>query len=305
MSLVSGMFTVTQSLLLFILSQLTYVWAPGEPPFAFPDFLGMSIGGETGFRSFRVEYHYNNPELDEGAVDNSGINYYYSLEPREQTMSVMQVGDPFVALYGTPIADGTTSYLFDCPSSCTNAVLDEPVTVVRQALHMHMSGVGTYSQQYRDGDLIRTSKAEYYDFEQQGAQAILQEPFEIQPGDSFKVNCFYENAAGTNRVFGLGSSEEMCISYFYYYPAKVTASGLPFVCGVGLADMLPECDITADSVIVTDDSSQQLAAERVFGSASEECSADGGTDGSADGSSASKATTHIMSLLAVIAAICV
>ena len=262
----------------------------------------MPIGGETGFRSFRVEYHYNNPELDDGAVDNSGINYYYSLEPREQTMGIMQVGDPFVALYGTPIADGTTSYLFDCPSTCTNSVLDGPVTVVRQALHMHMSGVGTYSQQYRDGDLIRTSKAEYYDFNQQGAQAILQEPFEIQPGDSFKVNCFYENAAGTNRVFGLGSYEEMCISYFFYYPAKITASGLPFVCGVGLADMLPECDITADAVTVTDDSSQQLTNERVFGSASEQCPADSGTDGS--NSSASKSTTSLMIVGPVVALMC-
>lgn len=244
---------------------MTYLWAPGEPPHAFPDFLGMPLGGTNGFRSFRLEFHYNNPDLTEGIVDNSGLIYYYSEQPREQTLGIMQVGDPFLGLYGYPIADGTTSYTFDCPSSCTTSLLDKPVTVIREYLHMHESGVSQYSQQYRDGNLIRSSKAQYFDFMQQGGQAVLQEPFEIQPGDSFSVGCFYENAPGTNRTFGLGSSNEMCISFLYYYPA--VSSGIPFACGVGLTGFLPNCDIAATGISVTNDATQELASERVFGTA--------------------------------------
>ncbi|GKY93756.1 hypothetical protein MPSEU_000342700 [Mayamaea pseudoterrestris] len=253
---------------------MVYLWAPGEPPNAFPDFLGMPIGGNSGFRSFRIEFHYDNPQLEEGILDSSGITYYYSTEPREQTMGIMQIGDPIVALDGTLIPDGTTSYSFNCPASCTKSVLDEPVTVIREYLHLHKSGASSYSQHFRDGNMIRSSKAEYYDFAQQGAQAILQEPYEVLPGDAFKVGCYYENEPGTNRTFGLGSSNEMCISFLYYYPAKATPSGLPFFCGVGLTDMLPDCDIPSEGISVSDDSSQELLAERAFGAATEQCAAD-------------------------------
>jgi hypothetical protein len=183
----------------------------------------------------------------------------------------MSVGDPVVALMGFPIADGTTSYKFDCPSSCTSSVLDAPVTVFREYLHMHKSGVSSYNNHFREGEMIRSTKAEYYDFDQQGGQAALQNAFELRPGDSFQTGCFYENAPGTNRTFGMGSSNEMCMSFLYYYPAKETSTGFPFFCGVGLEEFLPECTISVEGISVVDNSSEQLGNERVFGTTSGYC----------------------------------
>jgi hypothetical protein len=250
----------------------------------------MAIGGDTGYRSFRIEYHYDNPDLVEDAVDNSGLIYYYSPEPREHNVGIMQVGDPFLGLYGYPIADGTTSYQFDCPSSCTNVVLDEPVTVFREYLHMHQSGVFTRNDHFRNDQWIRSATADFYDFNQQGAQAVLQEPYQVQPGDSFRMQCYYENAEGTSRTFGLGSSEEMCIAYLFYYPAKLTADGLPMVCGVGVDAFLSECGIPANGVSMEENSSNVLTAERVFGTATGQCSAES-TDGEGT-SSAMKNTAN-------------
>jgi dopamine beta-monooxygenase len=66
--------------------ELVYVWAPGEPPQILPDNVGMLVGGADGFRSFMIEYHYNNPDLLTDAVDNSGLRFHYSLSPREHEL---------------------------------------------------------------------------------------------------------------------------------------------------------------------------------------------------------------------------
>lgn len=37
------------------------VWAPGDGPFALPDFLGAPLFGPDGYQSFSMEVHYDNP----------------------------------------------------------------------------------------------------------------------------------------------------------------------------------------------------------------------------------------------------
>jgi hypothetical protein len=38
-----------------VYTELAYVWAPGDPPLLFPDFLGAPLGGSDGSRSFLVQ----------------------------------------------------------------------------------------------------------------------------------------------------------------------------------------------------------------------------------------------------------
>jgi len=78
----------------------------------------------------------------------------------------------------------------------------------------------------RGEEIIHTATSEVYDFEQQGAYHHPQNSYEVLPGDSFKVTCSYKD--GT--AFGLSSSEEMCISFFYYYPAKTLMGDIPWTC---------------------------------------------------------------------------
>jgi len=269
---------------------MVYIWAPGEPPLTMPENVGFNLGGpETlGYRSFTIEIHYDNPELKEGAIDSSGVKFYYSREPREYDAGFLILGDSTVALEGMTLPQGLSDYDFHCSADCSALALgDEPVTVVREYLHMHQSGSSAYNEHVRDGEVIRTGKAEFFDFKQQGGHIVQQDPFEIKPGDSFNTRCFYNNDIN-NRRFGLSSSDEMCMAFLLYYPRKTIATDIPWFCGIGLDEYgLGACESTWKEDFLTDDSPMK----RTFGTESSQCGAD--SKDTVDESSASAAFTSM------------
>jgi len=119
----------------FDFSEMAYVWAPGESGLAFPDFLGVPLFGDSGFQAFEMEIHYNNPTLQQGVIDSSGVRMYWTTQPREQQVGIMSVGDPQVGLFGQTVGTGITKHEFECPSSCSSLVNQE-VTVLREYLHV-------------------------------------------------------------------------------------------------------------------------------------------------------------------------
>jgi len=74
-----------------------------------------------------------------------------------------------------------------------------------------------YNEHIRNGEVIRTSVVDFFDFDQQGSQPVQQETFEILPGDSFRTRCYF-NGDDDSVKWGAGSHEEMCISFLTYYP---------------------------------------------------------------------------------------
>ena len=79
---------------------------------------------------------------------------------------VFQMGDPLLDLADQPVGLGLTQHDFECQSSCTGAFLaDGPVTVFKDKLHMHATGTSMYTEHIRDGQVIRTHRAQYFDFE--------------------------------------------------------------------------------------------------------------------------------------------
>jgi Copper type II ascorbate-dependent monooxygenase, C-terminal domain len=133
---------------------------------------------------------------------------------------------------------------FNCKSGCSSYFLNESVTVISEHLHMHKSGLSMKNLQKRNGEEIRSGEVQYWDFNQQGNLGVIQQPFIIEPGDSFQTICNYHATEG--QVFGLGSSQEMCIAFLYYYPRKVVSMSfgdMPFTCSIGLGDSIPGCGV--------------------------------------------------------------
>ena len=197
--------------------------------------------GENGFKSFQLEIHYNNPWLDTGVVDTSGVRLYYTSKKREHDMGILSLGDPFLGLMDSFVGNGLSSHQFDCPASCSSTSLNQSVTVVLEYLHMHKTGTSMSNYHMRgDGNVIRVGQVQFYDFSQQGAYAVQQEPFEIQPGDSFRTTCQYKSS--NNTVFGLSSQNEMCIAFLMYYPRQTRSlfgTEVPFTCGYNIP--IPDC----------------------------------------------------------------
>ena len=253
---------------------LVYVWAPGDGPFALPEFLGSSLFGEDGFQGFNVEIHYDNPNMDEGIVDSSGVEIFFSTTPRETEVAVLQVGDPFIQLFSQPVGEGYNMHQFDCPGSCSNLYLqdDEPVTVIREYLHMHATGARMTNEQIRNGEVVRTAATEVWDFDANGNIAMKQDEYKLQPGDGFRTKCYFNGEADT--VFGLGSREEMCIAFLYYYPRKKitvpTEEGefnIPFICGHGIDFFEGACNSPHSGAVLENEAS----LNREFGKQKAQC----------------------------------
>ena len=77
-----------------------YVWAPGEGTLNLPENVGVGVLGELGYKSFRLEIHYDNPTLVPGVLDSSGVRVYYTSQLREHDLGVLSVGDPALLLSG-------------------------------------------------------------------------------------------------------------------------------------------------------------------------------------------------------------
>jgi hypothetical protein len=261
--------------------EMAYVWAPGEKGIAFPDFLGVPLLGDGGFQAFEIEIHYNNPTFDQGVVDNSGVRFYWTSEPREQEIGIMSVGDPMVGAFGQPVGTGLSAHQFECPGSCSDLAGQE-VTVLREYLHMHQVGLRMTNELIRDGDVIHSAAVEHWEFDQNGNAAVQQDSFVVKPGDGFRTTCYYEDPDGS-RTFGLASQEEMCMAFLYYYPRRTFDLGQGFntswFCGVDM--FFPQCDATYEKRSL--DSHEEL--KREYAIPNDQCSQPSDVQGSSGSSS--------------------
>ena len=67
-------------------------WAMGADAFVYPEEAGLPIGGEKFNRHVMLEVHYNNPELQSGHVDSSGINFVFTKSLRKYDAGVIELG---------------------------------------------------------------------------------------------------------------------------------------------------------------------------------------------------------------------
>lgn len=272
--------------------EAAYAWAPGDPPLDLPTNVGGPLGSNGGFQSFALQIHYNNPELHDGVVDTSGVRFYYTSKKRQFDLGIFETGDPDVNLFGKPLSanGGLSQHVFTCESECSKNVVSEPITVIKEHLHMHQTGVSMINTQIRNGTVVHQGKVEFWDFQQQGDFLVVQEPFVVTPGDAFRTECNYNAANGT--VWGLGTQNEMCIAFLFYYPRQLAFGVLPYICGVGIGAIVPGCEAAHNMTPNFSDFSQ---LQRSFGTAPQTCP----TVQSANAANPSSNQTHSTSAAAV------
>jgi len=178
--------------------EIVYVWAPGEGPMSFPNNLGSPLFGDNGFQAFEIEVHYNNPRLDTGIIDNSGVessgqaNHVTSRSvssppviPESAWMdSLSEMGSHLIHLSALPLVHPLLVSLSQSLENTCTCTRPEPVLSTSRSVTQ----------------VIREAAVDYWEFDQNGNAAVQQDPFTIQPGDDFNTTCFYN---GIVRVFGL------------------------------------------------------------------------------------------------------
>jgi Copper type II ascorbate-dependent monooxygenase, C-terminal domain/Copper type II ascorbate-dependent monooxygenase, N-terminal domain len=216
-----------------------FSWAPGQLPFELPVNMGFPLGADNfGYRSFSMEIHYDNPELLDDIVDNSGVRIYYVKESRPIQVGIFDIGDPLVELAYEPVGAGVREHTFDCGGGCSAmAIPDSGVTVIRSTFHMHKTGIQASNEQIRNGTVVNKAAVEFFDFAQQGDHLVQADPFKVFPGDSFRVRCSYRSPSDGTVIFGPASSNEMCIASLLYYPRQTLEEyQLPWSCGYQYVD---------------------------------------------------------------------
>eukprot|EP01129_Flabellula_baltica_P003190 TRINITY_DN13002_c0_g1_i1.p1 TRINITY_DN13002_c0_g1~~TRINITY_DN13002_c0_g1_i1.p1 ORF type:complete len:552 (-),score=120.87 TRINITY_DN13002_c0_g1_i1:16-1671(-) len=218
-------------------------WAPGISPLILPSEAGFRVGPNS-IRLLELETHYDNPSIDSGIIDNSGLRIYYTTTLRKYDAGVLQLGDPAVQEID-PVQSGVgiKEYEYSCPSECTQ-YFPHDLKVFSSFLHMHAIGSKMYTTQWRNDTMVRvTSLIEYWDF---NFQQQTSADYVIKPGDRLNTHCFYKKQ-NEEVPFGLASDDEMCIHYISYYPKLPYASLCGFYSNSG--ERLTYCFGTPTSIV--------------------------------------------------------
>ncbi len=181
-----------------------------------PPGVGISM---SRFKAFRLQVHYDNPAGTAGLKDDSGVRVYLTSTQPPKEAGTLQLGDGTIQLENTVIPKGRSYYDFTCTGNETSKWPIESITVFGSILHMHATGDMMYTEILKADGTPRkkVNSVQYFDFDHQDPTLIT--PYQVHRGDTLKTRCYFNNP-GTQEplTFGLGSEQEMCIDFLYYYP---------------------------------------------------------------------------------------
>ncbi|KAK1889581.1 DBH-like monooxygenase protein 2 like [Dissostichus eleginoides] len=199
-------------------------WAVGGGVFELPENVGIPIGGVDSDTIYRLEIHYNNPRKEAGRTDSSGLRLHYTAQLRQYNAGIMTTGvSPLTSLaYNIP----PKAPEFHTYGVCNTTLFSEHLNPVPELqffavmLHTHLAGRKIRVGHYRNGTQTGfLALDEDYDFGLQ--QTVnLGHITTVKQGDEIAVECTYDTSDRTNvTIMGLGSTDEMCLAFLYYYPA--------------------------------------------------------------------------------------
>uniref|UniRef100_A0A8C2E6J7 Monooxygenase, DBH-like 1 n=1 Tax=Cyprinus carpio TaxID=7962 RepID=A0A8C2E6J7_CYPCA len=207
----------------FTCETVLFAWAIGGEGFTYPPHVGMSIGTSIDPVYVQMEIHFDNPSLQRGIVDSSGLRLYYSPSLRRYDAGVIETG-VWVSLYHM-LPPGMQDYITEghCTQECLQESLDSEmpsgIHVFAVLLHAHLAGRAIRARHFRQQvELQPLASDDQFDFNFQEFQPLSQERI-ILPGDSLITECRYNTKGRMNMTWGgLSTRDEMCLSYLLYYP---------------------------------------------------------------------------------------
>ncbi|KAK7151118.1 hypothetical protein R3I93_012147 [Phoxinus phoxinus] len=207
------------------------VWGVGGGSFELPEMAGLPIGGNVGDVFYRLEVHYNNLNKSAGRVDNSGLRFYYTSELRQHDAAILLTGLALAPGYAIPPKAKSFLTYGLCDTAYIPKVLETPndLQVFSVMMHTHLTGRKVRVGHFRGGKQIdHLAVDENYNFEYQEV-TNLGKTKTVKLGDQLLVECTYNTENRTTLTWGgLSTSEEMCLSSLFYYPAMNLSSCVSF-----------------------------------------------------------------------------
>jgi hypothetical protein len=195
-----------------------FAWGAGGGPFSLPDEAGFLMGATPdGVTYYVLETHINNPIGDVGVLGETGIDLCVTSQLREHDASLFVLGK--IAGIDIPAGEPAWPETSVCPGELTASIFEQPEVAFASMLHTHALGREIWTEQWRDGRLLRELSSNHrYDWQSQSTVRL--DDFEILPGDELRTTCIYDASKTTAAVpGGTGTGDEMCIDFLMVYPA--------------------------------------------------------------------------------------
>lgn len=186
----------------------------GSPDFTFPTGVGLHLPAGT---RLLLNLHLFNAS-DAPISGTSGTMFAEATASEIQNLAEIVLAGPTARLSVPP---GISTQSGTCSIS---SITGQPIQVFALSQHMHMLGTNLRSVVSRGGSEF-TLQDVPYDFESQTFQLVAP-TVELRPGDVLTTHCTYNNTTGGTVRFGDSSTDEMCFTDLFYYPAQ----GANFIC---------------------------------------------------------------------------
>lgn len=186
-------------------------WAPGGKNVVLPPDVGLELGDPSDF--YVLQVHYNNAAHHPDAFDASGVAFCTTPAPRPNTAGVLTLGTTSLSIPPGAVGHeetGTCGFLstFGWPE----------LHIVASSPHMHALGRSFRTVLERlGGGTEMVTDVPVFDFSSQGM--YMSEPeVVVQPGDTLRSTCVFDNPTDQTVGFGEGTSDEMCFNFVIAYP---------------------------------------------------------------------------------------
>ncbi|UJR07225.1 hypothetical protein I4U23_011513 [Adineta vaga] len=202
-------------------SNLATGWAVGgDFMLEFPEQAGYPIGGDFPIKYYLIQMHYDNPKLQSGRQDSSGIRFYVNNELRPQELGFLTFGTSSNT-FALAIPPKVENFIVDsyCTANGSQNYPKDGITVTAALPHTHLQGKTVWTKIIRNGVAEKyLFNGDAFDFNYQ-FNNLLSKPIKLYPGDAFATRCIY-NTMNKNEVTwgGEKTKEEMCLHMFTYYP---------------------------------------------------------------------------------------
>jgi dopamine beta-monooxygenase len=194
--------------------------------------LPKNVGLDWGVGNTKIVMiiiHYHNPEK-KSFKDNSGLRIFYTNKLRKYRMGIVITGkdvyDPEMYL---PPGNKNITITDMCYANCTNRLPPEGIKIFGALLHGHQVLKRIRLEiKFKNGTIDnRTFRDDSFSFNNQYFKYLPDDkPIELKPGDTIKTICEFDTSKKNITVRGgLGSDDEMCLIFIYYYPYE---SGFAF-----------------------------------------------------------------------------
>ena len=201
-------------------SNMVMGWAPGSKNFIMPDDVGLELP-DPGDKLI-LQVHYNNAAGHMDVADESGFAMCTTPESRENAAGTLWLGTLDIS-----IPPGETGF---AAGDCNTNRLDEPVNLMMSWPHMHEYGRSIRTDIVRDGEAAIEELVDVSPWNWDNQIYYPHEPpVVVNPGDTLRTTCGFENTTGDTLVWGEGTGDEMCFNFVLAYPIDAFDLSLPFV----------------------------------------------------------------------------